>query len=83
MKIPGTMAGQHMSGMVLLATFIASAAVVSAVELPVQHKHGTSILRLNSTTLHSSGDWFEVQPCPPHVVIAMLQLCAMYNVLDK
>ena len=74
-----------MAGMMLLATFLASAALILAAELPEQHKHSKATLRLNSTTLHSSGEWFEVWPAPAHVVRSMLcsRLChaaTMYTV---
>ncbi|CAK0782920.1 hypothetical protein CVIRNUC_006115 [Coccomyxa viridis] len=60
MKSTGLMAGQHMTSMMLMASFLASAAMISAAETFEQHSHSRVTLRLNSTTLHCSGQWFEV-----------------------
>ena len=72
-----------MASMTLLATFLASAAMISAAEFSEQHSHSGATLRLNSTTLHCSGEWFEVWPTPAHVVVsAMLRLQAIFDLLD-
>ena len=64
-----------MTSMMLMASLLASAVMNSAVETFEQHSHSRATLRLNSTTLHCSGELFEVWPTPAHVVVsAMLRL---------
>lgn len=73
-----------MTSMMLMASFLASAAMISAAETFEQHSHSRVTLRLNSTTLHCSGQWFEVWPTPAHVVVsAMLRLEVVSNVSDQ
>ena len=73
-----------MASMTLLATFLASAAMILAAEFSEQHSHSGATLRLNSTTLHCSGEWFEVWPTPGHVVVsAMLRLEVVFDMSDQ
>ena len=73
-----------MTSMMLMASFLASAAMILAAETFEQHSHSRVTLRLNSTTLHCSGQWFEVWPTPAHVVVsAMLRLEVVSDVSDQ